>query len=283
VAKIVVLGAGYIGAATAALALERGDEVLLADNWHATRREQAQPLQARGARVLDCDVRDRAQVDALLAGGADRVLLLAAQASRPASERDPLYTEHVNLTGPRVVAQAVAAAGVPAVLYGSSLNVYGRGAAGEVGPGTPYGPQGDLAHLTKVHAELCLRMFAERHGFALGLLRIGITYGPSPVEHDDPAYVTVVDKFRRLARAGEPLPLDDGGRATIGAVHVSDVARVLLDWTPDGVEAVNVSAEALTVSDVAALAEGREPAGGAARWYPSPFPYAHRLAEYLAA
>lgn len=285
-AHIAVLGAGYIGAAAAALALERGDEVVLADNWHLTRREQVAPLEAAGARVLDCDLRSREDVDALLATGPDRLLLLAAQASRPASERDPLYTEEANLTGPRVVAQAVAATGAPLpVLYGSSLNVYGRDAAGEVGPDHPYGPQGDLAHLTKVHAELCLRMFAERHGFPLGLLRIGIVFGPSPVEHDDPAHVTVVDKFRRLARAGEPLPLDDGGKATIGAVHVADVARVLLDWTPDGVEAANLCAEALTVGDVAALAEGRRPGPPtrAARSYPSPFAYEHRVGEYLAA
>ena len=38
-----------------------------------------------------------------------------------------------------------------------------------------------------------------------------------------------MDKFRRLAAAGEELTLDDGGRATIGVVHVEDVARILLE------------------------------------------------------
>ena len=70
---------------------------------------------------------------------------------------------------------------------------------------------------------------ARARGFGLALLRLGIVYGPSPVEHDAPESQTVVDKFRRLAAAGEPLPLDDGGRATIGVVHVEDAARILLD------------------------------------------------------
>ena len=98
------------------------------------------------------------------------------------------------------------------------------------------------------------------------------------MEHDRPESVTVVDKFRRLAAAGEPLPLDGGGRATIGVVHVEDAARVLLD----GFEGpANVAAETITVADVAALAEGRSPAGGAAWTVESPFAYEHSVAEYL--
>jgi nucleoside-diphosphate-sugar epimerase len=89
---------------------------------------------------------------------------------------------------------------------------------------------------------------------------------------------TVVDKFRRLAAAGRELPLDDGGRTTIGVVHVADAARILLEAQP-GIE--NVAAETLTVADVAALARGEEPAGGAAFTVASPFSYRHRLADYL--
>jgi nucleoside-diphosphate-sugar epimerase len=89
----------------------------------------------------------------------------------------------------------------------------------------------------------------------------------------------VVDKFRRLAAAAEPLPLDDGGRATIGVVHVDDVARILLEERDEG--AFNVAAETVTVADVAALAEGREPAGGATWAVDSPFAYEHTVAEYL--
>jgi hypothetical protein len=43
-----------------------------------------------------------------------------------------------------------------------------------------------------------------------------------------------------------------------------------------------VVAESVTVADVAALARGEDPNGGA-QWEPeSPFDYGHRLADYLA-
>jgi len=112
----------------------------------------------------------------------------------------------------------------------------------------------------------------------LSLLRLGIVYGPSPVEHDTAESQTVVDRFRRLAAAGEELPLDDGGHATIGVVHVEDAARILLDAPPGP---ANVAAETVTVADVARLARGEQlhdtPAWSAA----SPFEYRHALAEYL--
>jgi nucleoside-diphosphate-sugar epimerase len=284
VPPILVLGAGYIGAAVAALALDRGEHVVLADNWSATDRGQVAGLEARGAVVETADIRRAADVERLFAPAPARVVFLAAQASRPVSERDPDYTEQTNLTGARRVAQAAAAAKVP-VAYGSSLHVYGPRLEGEVGPDRPYGAQGDLAHLSKVYAELCLRLFAERAGFPLALLRLGIVYGPSPVEHAAAESQTVVDKFRRLAAAGEPLALDDGGRATIGAVHVGDAARIALDTVSDGVSAANVAAETATVAQIAALARGQDPGSAPApAWtVASPFAYEHTLADYLRA
>jgi nucleoside-diphosphate-sugar epimerase len=98
------------------------------------------------------------------------------------------------------------------------------------------------------------------------------------VEHAAEQSQTVVDKFRRLGEAGEELLLDDGGRATIGVVHVDDAARIMLEAKP-GTE--NVAAETVTVADVAALARGEESRGGASFTVASPFSYRHRLADYL--
>ena len=276
--RILVLGAGYLGAKAAELALDRGDEVVLADNWYATDRGQLAVLEARGARVETADIRRREQVDTLLRPAPDRVLLLAAQASRPLAEVEPDYTEETNLTGARRVAEAVAHVGDVPLAYASSLHVYGPGLSGEVGPDHSYGAQGDLAHLSKVYAELCLDLFARRHGFELGLFRLGILYGPSPVEHARSESQTVVDKFRRLAQAGEELTVDPGA-GTIGVAHVEDAARILLDAPLAG--PANVAAEAVSVADLAAFALGREPTGHADCSFVTPFEYRHDVAEYL--
>jgi nucleoside-diphosphate-sugar epimerase len=275
---ILVLGAGYVGGALAERALVAGTDVVLADNWYATRREQLAALEEQGARVETADIRNREQVDRLLAEGPERIFLLAAQASRPLSEREPDYTEETNVTGARRVAEAVAARGGPMLVYGSSLHVYGPCLTGDVDTYRPYGPQSDLAHLSKVYAELCLGLHARRSGFDLAVLRLGIVYGPSPVEHERPESQTVVDRFRRLAEAGAELPLDDGGKATIGVVHVEDAARILLESDP-GV--VNVAAETVTVADVARMARGEEPADEPAFTVRSPFDYRHTVREYL--
>lgn len=269
-----MLGAGYVGGEVARQALAGGDEVVLADNWYATERAQLDGLDAR---IETVDIRDREAVASLLAEGFDRIVFLAAQASRPLSVAEPDYTEETNLTGTRRVAELVPRGS--AVAFGSSLHVYGGGPrlSGEIGADHPYGPQDDLAHLSKIYGELVLGMHAAARGFELATMRLGIVYGPSPVEHDRPESQTVVDKFRRLAGDGRKLTIDDPA-ATIGVVHVEDAARILLEADP-GV--ANVVAETLTVGDVAALVRGEAATGTPTCTYASPFAYEHSVREYL--
>ena len=269
-----MLGAGYVGAEVGRQALARGDEVVLADNWYATDRAQLSGLDAR---VETVDIREGDAVAPLLAEGFDRVVFLAAQASRPLSVTEPDYTEETNLTGTRVVAESVSPGTF--VAFGSSLHVYGGGPrlTGEIGADRPYGPQDDLAHLSKIYGEQVLDMHARATGYELATLRLAIVYGPSPVEHDRPESQTVVDKFRKLAAAGRGLTVDDPA-ATIGVVHVEDAARILLDAGP-GV--ANVVAETLTVGDVASLVRGEPPTGTPSCTYSSPFAYERTVRDYL--
>lgn len=279
---MLILGAGYMGAALAEVALEQDHDVTLADNWYLTDRGKLTELEREGARVETADIRSAEDVDRLLAHRPDRVYLLAAQASRVVADSDPDYTESTNVTGPRRVAEALARPGSPQLVYASSLNVYGTDLEGKVSANHPYGQQRDLAHLSKVWGELCLAMYAREHGFDLAILRFGIVYGPSLVEHSNPENQTVVDKFCRLATTGEDLPVDDGGKATIGVVHVEDAASIMLGSPREpGVTASNVAAETVTVGDIAALARGGETTAAPHFSFETPFDYRHRLADYM--
>ena len=129
-------------------------------------------------------------------------------------------------------------------------------------------------------------MYARAHGFGLALLRLGIVYGPSPVEHDAPESQTVVDKFRRLAAAGEQLTLDGGGRATIGVVHVDGRGAASLLDCPAGPAGHGRQRRRRDGDRRRRRGAGRaasEPPGGAA-WTASHrrCEYEHSVAEYLA-
>ena len=230
-----MLGAGYVGGEVAAQALARGDEVVLADNWYATERAQLDGL-GRGAGRDRRHPRPRGAVDRCSREGLDRVVFLAAQASRPLSVAEPDYTEETNLTGTRRVAELVAAGGL-ALAFGSSLHVYGGGPrlSGEIGADHPYGAAGRSRAPVQDLRRAVPRPVRRRAGFELAILRLGIVYGPSPVEHDRPESQTVVDKFRRLAAAGERAHGRRPRPATIGVVHVEDAARILLDAPRDAV------------------------------------------------
>ncbi|KKK84692.1 hypothetical protein LCGC14_2780770, partial [marine sediment metagenome] len=151
---------GHVAAVGFELYMQMLDEaVTLADNWYATDEDRLAGLEAQGARVETADIRSGADLHRLLADRPARVYLLAAQASRPLSEREPDYTEETNVTGVRRTAEALLAAHAPPLVFASSLHVYGRSLKGEVTPDRPYGAQDDLAHLSKVWGELCLGMY----------------------------------------------------------------------------------------------------------------------------
>ena len=246
---LLILGAGYIGAAVAELALERGEEVVLADNWYATDARAARRARAAPARASRPPTSATARRSTRCsAGGPRRVLLLAAQASRPISERDPDYTEETNLTGARRVAEAVAASGARRARVRQLAARLRRPAwRARSAPDAPYGEQGDLAHLSKIYARARARHArAPRRLRARQLRGSGSSTGPSPVEHDAPGLpdrgrqVPPARRGRRAAAARRRRPGDDRRRARRrrGAACCS-TARC----PAGGVAAYNVAAE----------------------------------------
>src|SRR5256885_390241 len=115
------------------------------------------------------------------------VFHLAAQPSAAMAAREPAVTERSNLVGARIVLEA-ARDRAARVVFGGSFRVYGDELVGQtVDETAAYGQVGDLSHLSKIYVEQLARMI----GGSFVSVRLGVTYGLSPIMKTTPAFMTV--------------------------------------------------------------------------------------------
>lgn len=260
---VLVVGAGYIGAALIAACLRAGERVVALENGFATDLNAVAGLGALGDFTLvRGDVRDREAVDAAFrsADEVTSVYLLAAQASANPDAASPEFTEEVNLRGPRHIIEAALDVsrkrGVtpPPVVYGSSFHCYGPELTGTIDEGRPYGVQGDLSHLSKIYAEKLGEMYARRDGITFAPIRLGIVYGVGPVMKQDRRFITVPHAFCLRRIRCEPVTVTASGARPLAFCHLNDAVealRVATVGVPDGTYApANAVTEILTAYEV---------------------------------
>jgi nucleoside-diphosphate-sugar epimerase len=250
-------GAGYIGAALLRrLKQEQAPSsgpVVVLENFFSTSPDAGRAALPPGMTLIEGDVAEPADVarafDALGPPSEPAVVFhLAAQPSAAIAVRDPQVTERSNLVGARVVLEAARERGAR-VVFGGSFRVYGDDLVGaHVDEDTPYGRVGDLSHLSKVYVEQLARML----GVSFVSVRLGVTYGLSPIMKATPAFMTVPNLFCQRAGSGETLHvLEDRPMAFI---HVDDAASALLAAArveTRGWQALNAAPEVATIGEVA--------------------------------
>jgi nucleoside-diphosphate-sugar epimerase len=255
---ILVAGLGYIGAALAENLLRAGERVVGIDNGFATDRAALARLAEHPAfRLVEGSVTaPRTVARAFAREPIEVVYQLAAQASGHPAAASPRYTETTNLTGPRVVLDAATRHGVSRVVYASSLRVYGAVLPPCVDETTPYGPQGDLAHLSHIYGEKLLELYAQRAGLTAVAVRLAVVYGSGPVTKTDYRFMTVPNKFCLQVARGESLEVYAGAATPTGFIHLADACAGLrvaaaVPWPP-GFHAANAVGEICTVPALAA-------------------------------
>jgi nucleoside-diphosphate-sugar epimerase len=263
-----VAGLGYMGAALAEALIARGERVVGLDNRFSTDERAIERLVAAGLTFVPGDIAAPDEVAAAFARGPfEAVYLFAAQASTNPLAASVEYTERSNLIGPRVILDAAVAHGVPTVVYASSFKVYGddlnrqdaketpRTPSRTIDESHPYGTLRDMSHLSKVHGEKLLEMYAGLHGLRCLSLRFGIVHGLGPVFKTDPRFMTAPNLFCLRAARGEPLTVFGGGRTPAGFVHVADATVATLAATDHagfrGYVPLNVVSEVVSVAEVA--------------------------------
>ncbi|MSQ43813.1 MAG: NAD(P)-dependent oxidoreductase [Chloroflexi bacterium] len=260
---VLVLGAGYIGAALIASHLQSGDRVVAMDNGFATDWDAiGRLMDGNCATLVRGDIREAGSIASVIshAWPVRVVYLLAAQASANPDAATPEYTEETNLRGPRLVLEAVrdaaraAGSPPPPVVYGSSFHLYGPGLHGDVDETCPVGAQADLSHLSKVYAERLGEMHANRDGMTVVPVRLGIVYGVGPVTKRDLRFVTVPHAFALRRLGGLPVTINPSGVRPLAFCHLEDAVAALrlapVGLAPGTFAPANAATEVLTVPEV---------------------------------
>ena len=228
---LVTGGAGYIGSIVSAHLLASGHEVTVLDSLERGHRA-AVPA---GAQLVVADLLDREAVDAAVSGGFDGAMHFAALALVSESVSHPERYYRTNVGGTLNLLEAMAAAGVPRLVFSSTCAVYGQPnevPIAETAVPRPVNAYGG----SKLAVDLMIRDFCTATGLAAVSLRYFNVAGASGGlgEDHDPETHLIPNIFRVALGAapaveiyGTDYPTPDG-TAVRDYIHVDDLAAAHL-------------------------------------------------------
>ncbi len=222
---LVTGGAGFIGSQVAHTLAQRGDKVVVLDDFNSglypatlKRARVAHFLDPKQIPVHEIDIRNKDDLTSLFKQyKINRICHLAAWAGVRTSLQDPHTYEEVNVTGTRHIFECAIEHAVPHVVYASSSSVYGantslpfRESDRVDQPIAPYA-------LTKRINELQAFYFHHLYQLKSTGLRFFTVYGPWG--RPDMALFTFTDKILK----GEPIAVNNGGKMKRDFTYVDDI------------------------------------------------------------
>jgi len=236
---LVTGGAGFVGSNLVDALLERGDEVVVLDNFASGRRERMKEFGDR-IRLVEGDLRSYERVHAATKG-VEVVFHQGALPSIPRSIQDPLTTNAVNVDGTLNVLLAARDEHVRRVVFASSSSIYGDA------PGLPRvetqapAPLAPYA-VAKLAAESYCRAFWRVYSLETVSLRYFNVFGP----RQDPTsqYAAVVPRFINRVLNGEPPLIYGDGEQRRDFTYVGDVVQANLR----AAEANGISGESFNIA-----------------------------------
>ncbi len=228
---LVLGGAGYIGSHTVAELVDKGYDVVVADNLEKGHRQSVHPKAA----FREGDIRDPAFMDALLSEFAvDCIIHFAAYSLVGESVQDPLKYYDNNVGGTRAALTAMAKHGVKNIVFSSSAAVYGEPEgvpipeSARLRPESPYGASKLTMEEMMAWCERAygMRYASLRYFNACGALPGGlIGEDHAPETHLIPnALCAALGKTPALKIFGDDYPTRDG-TCVRDYIHVCDLAR----------------------------------------------------------
>ena len=228
--KILVTGgAGFIGSALTKQLIDRGDEVVIIDNFNDYYNPQLKRdrvaifLKGYAPKVVESDIRDESAMAKLFAEEQfDKVVHLAAMAGVRNSLKDPLLYEEVNVRGTMILLDQAVKHSIKNFVYASSSSVYGSNTKLPFAESDPVDTPISPYAATKKCCELIAHTYSHIYHLPTTGLRFFTVYGPWG--RPDMALFGFTQKIV----AGEPIEVYNYGKMTRNFTYIDDIVSGIL-------------------------------------------------------
>ena len=250
-------GAGFVGSHLLDQLVDRGDSVIVLDDFSTGRKENiAHHSKNEAVEVIEGSILDADLVDKLV-GKSDRVFHLAAAVGVFNIVKYPLESLTTNIKGSENVFDACLKHNKP-VLITSSSEVYGKNTSDLLSEdsdrvvGAPQKIRWSYSDAKAIDESMAIALHQQK-GLETRIVRLFNTVGPRQIGR----YGMVVPRFVEAALKNEPLTIYGTGKQTRCFGHVSDVVNAILkvDETPLAIgEPINIGVnQEISILDLASL------------------------------
>lgn len=187
---LVTGGSGFIGSHIIEALLNKGEKVKAIDNFSTGNKENLKAI-INDIELIEGDITDD-QVLKQAIKGVDIIFHQAAVPSVPKSIKDPIKSNHVNVSGTLQLLHTAMENGVSRFIYAASSSAYGNSTIlpkQEDMIATPLSPYA----VSKYTGELYCKVFYEIYGLETISLRYFNVFGPK--QDADAEYAAVIPKF----------------------------------------------------------------------------------------
>ncbi len=225
---LVTGAAGFIGAATSAALLRRGDAVVGVDNLNAyyapaLKRARLESLRASANFSFhEIDIADHQALAGAASGGFDLIIHLAAQAGVRYSIENPFAYSHANLEGHLSVLELARRLKIAHLVYASSSSVYGANSKTPFAETDRTDEPVSFYGATKKANEAMSASYARLYSIPTTGLRFFTVYGPWG--RPDMACLIFAEKMLK----GEPIEIFNNGRMARDFTYIDDVVDGVL-------------------------------------------------------
>jgi UDP-glucuronate 4-epimerase len=184
--KILVTGgAGFIGSACAKKLMDRGDEVVIIDNFNDYYNPQLKEdrikifLKGYKFKLYRRDIRDEKLIDRIFKKEKiDKIIHLAAMAGVRNSLRNPKLYFDVNVMGSLNLLEAAAKYKIKNIVFASSSSVYGNNKKVPFSESDPVDTPISPYAASKKADELLAHVYHHIYGLNIAMMRFFTVYGP---------------------------------------------------------------------------------------------------------